>query len=698
MRLFHKLLLLTTLPLLLVVGLFLFITWRISGDAITKDADISAERMLSLQVHQIDQRFTTMIAHLKLLAATPSMRSGELARILPAINQWQDVLKDQIEGLYYTDAAGTAHDVNNKTFSITDRYYYPQVLRGEVVVTKAIRSRGSGELIMLLLVPITDAGGHRRGAIGATILVESLLEYVRAIKVGDSGFAAMIDQDGNVVSSLTTVAADGDAPPDAPRGSVTDRGFRQLVETMKDDAEGIVNFDIGDDAYHSYYATIPSTGWRLAMNYRSGEFFVPIYRQQRVMLAVAAVALLAVVLLTYLAFRVIVHPIRALSAAHEQVAQGDLSARAKVQSGDELGSLTHSFNDMTSSLQKANEIQASETANRQRAEHALRGSEERYRSLVNILTSIVWTADASGIFTAPQPSWERFTGQTREHYSNGGSLNAFHPEDHQRLIDSWRVSLAARSAHLFQGRIWHAASGQYRYCESVATPLFHVDGTVREWVGTITDVDDRVRNEQRQKHLLAELDHRVKNNLASVLGLAQQSLREALSLESFRESFTGRLLAMARSHEALASGRWEGVDITELARMVAGPFDNSGHSRLTLEGPVIKVPAQAVLPLSLTLHELATNAVKYGALGKDVGRVRIQWHRHNEDSIHITWEELDGPRVEKPAKIGLGTKLIQGLIGYELQGDVQIDYNPTGLLCRLRIPTSNSLNQTGASA
>ena len=208
---------------------------------------------------------------------------------------------------------------------------------------------------------------------------------------------------------------------------------------------------------------------------------------------------------------------------------------------------------------------------------------------------------------------------------------------------------------------------------------------------------DRRRSaaEARQARMVDELDHRVKNNLATVLALFEQTAAGSTSIESLRESFRVRLAAMARVHEALARQRWEGVDLSQMVGAVVGPF--AGEHRLESKGPGVMLPAEAALPVAATLLELATNAAKHGSLkaGALAGRVEIQWRLDGQDRVLIDWLERGGPQVALPERRGLGITLIEGMIRHELAGSADLKMNPLGVECRLSVPLRDQRNQTG---
>jgi two-component sensor histidine kinase/ABC-type nitrate/sulfonate/bicarbonate transport system substrate-binding protein len=207
------------------------------------------------------------------------------------------------------------------------------------------------------------------------------------------------------------------------------------------------------------------------------------------------------------------------------------------------------------------------------------------------------------------------------------------------------------------------------------------------------------RSERRRALMMQELDHRVKNNLATVLSLSNQTLDTADSLKAFGTTFTGRLMAMAKSHEALAADAWEGIDLRHVAELALGPHmscvncDDDGVNEVDGDGVVcvkgarMKLPSKASIPLSMALHELSTNATKYGALSERAtsGRVAISWELEGE-WLAITWRERGGPRIEGPIVPGVGVVLIKDLLEYDLNCCVVMDFSPEGLCCVIKIP------------
>ena len=209
------------------------------------------------------------------------------------------------------------------------------------------------------------------------------------------------------------------------------------------------------------------------------------------------------------------------------------------------------------------------------------------------------------------------------------------------------------------------------------------------YAGTIQDISDRKAAERGQQILIAELNHRVKNMLAVVQAIAHQTFR-GTSDEAAAQTFSGRLSALAAAHNSLTQSSWAAAQVHDIAVSV---LDHLGREsgRVQIEGPRnAEVPPQLAVNIAIALHELATNAIKYGALSVPSGRVQLSWSiiRHSEPRLHIRWLELDGPEVEPPRREGFGTRMLRRLLASQLDGSVRLDFNPGGLDCAIEAPLS----------
>ncbi len=189
-----------------------------------------------------------------------------------------------------------------------------------------------------------------------------------------------------------------------------------------------------------------------------------------------------------------------------------------------------------------------------------------------------------------------------------------------------------------------------------------------------------------QRLLLEELHHRVKNTLATVIAITSQSLRTAENLEQGRLAVEGRLIALGRAHDLLLQSNWGAAKLGDIIGAAIDPFDNHEVRRFVVQDTDIEIGSAAVLPLTMSLNELCTNAVKYGALSNSTGRIEIAWTVDEKaQQFKLTWTEKGGPLVRAPTRRSFGTRLI-GRLATELQGDVRVRYEPTGFVYELDVP------------
>jgi two-component system CheB/CheR fusion protein len=202
------------------------------------------------------------------------------------------------------------------------------------------------------------------------------------------------------------------------------------------------------------------------------------------------------------------------------------------------------------------------------------------------------------------------------------------------------------------------------------------------------DITERKIMQERQELLLGELTHRVKNTLAVVQSVARQTLRTSPAPDQFIERFEGRLAAMANAHGLLPQSHWEGADFAALANIQLQGYASDDPNRLRIEGPPVILNADLATPFGLVLHELASNAAKYGALSRRGGRVGVNWTvatRNQQRLLTVVWQETDGPRVQQPTSQGLGTSLIENAIP---GAKVHQKFNTNGLICTIELVLS----------
>jgi PAS domain S-box-containing protein len=229
-------------------------------------------------------------------------------------------------------------------------------------------------------------------------------------------------------------------------------------------------------------------------------------------------------------------------------------------------------------------------------------------------------------------------------------------------------------------------SGESRWIESRSFISYNPNGSPRRVIGINLDVTERKRSEEHQRTLIAELDHRVKNVLATVVAIVAQTQEGHGPSSDFTAALDRRIKALAQTHELLSQSRWSGVSLRDIARRELAPY-KAGN--VEIGGPHVTLTAEAAQAIAMALHELTTNAAKYGALSHPRGRVQLRWwwlRNGSSGRLAIKWLEMDGPAVQAPHRTGYGTSVIRELIPFELDGKVDLDLAPDGVRCRVEIP------------
>ncbi len=218
---------------------------------------------------------------------------------------------------------------------------------------------------------------------------------------------------------------------------------------------------------------------------------------------------------------------------------------------------------------------------------------------------------------------------------------------------------------------------------------FEGEGAERKPVaiaGASRDLTELKRAEELQRLLINELNHRVKNSLATVQSITVQTLRAATDLESAREAIDQRICSLARAHDLLTARNWSGADLIDVAARAMEPF---AEDRFSIDGPSVDVSPQHALALSMALHELATNAAKYGALSPAGGRVALGW-RVAGGELRLRWAESGGPPVAEPSRRGFGARLLEQGLMRELGGQTLMRHHPGGVVCEITAPQGGS--------
>jgi PAS domain S-box-containing protein len=319
------------------------------------------------------------------------------------------------------------------------------------------------------------------------------------------------------------------------------------------------------------------------------------------------------------------------------------------------------------------------------AEKALRESEERFRLLVdNVQEYALFQMDLKGKLTSWNPGAERLFGYSSADILGQSFSRLLAAEDRDAGVMMKELASVLAGTGLRDERWLVRKDGSRFWAQSITEPVRDESGRLRGAVKVTRDETERKHSEERRLLLMAELNHRVKNTLATVQSLASQTLRGSTDPGQFVENFKSRIQALSRAHSLLTRSSWESADVTDLVRdqlTMDGDIE-----RVTVDGPAARLTPQSAVALSLVLHELGTNARKYGALRNPTGQLGVHWRiGTTEPMLHIDWDESGGPPVVEPQKRGFGTTLIEKSLG-GIGGSARLQFNPGGLQCAILIP------------
>jgi PAS domain S-box-containing protein len=262
-----------------------------------------------------------------------------------------------------------------------------------------------------------------------------------------------------------------------------------------------------------------------------------------------------------------------------------------------------------------------------------------------------------------------------------------HPEDWKPLQNA--IKPAAPNTPSFQSEFRVCRpNGELRWCIGPAVASVDATDNVVRISGVTVDITDRKEAEERQVLLAREVDHRARNALALVQSIVR--LTRSDNIKSYITAVDGRIGALARAHTLLAQSRWQGADLARLVNEELAPFRTDGPERATIAGPDVSLEPRTAQTLALALHELATNAAKYGALSVRAGRVAVDWDLQPHGLL-LRWTESDGPQPQPQVAPGFGIRLISASIERQLAGEAGFDWRPEGLNCTLRVPCHDQI-------
>ena len=324
------------------------------------------------------------------------------------------------------------------------------------------------------------------------------------------------------------------------------------------------------------------------------------------------------------------------------------------------------------------------------ATRALRDAERRQQVLIEGVPQLVWRAFHAGEWTWASPQWSDYTGQKEEDSHGQGWLDPVHPDDRKVALAAW-AEADKQGGFDVEYRIRRASDGSYRWFRTRATAVLDESGTIVEWLGTSTDIDDMYTLQKRQEVLVAELQHRVRNMLTVVRSVFAQTMDGGGDMEELSDHFKGRLDALARTQVIVTRTADGTADLEDLIRDELLSVGQSDGDKVRISGPDVALTSKTAESIGLAIHELTTNALKYGALKVPSGKLDIAWDtvagKGNGRRLNLRWVEQGVPAVPaKPAREGFGRELIEEALPYRLGAETKLEFLGGGVRCLIAVP------------
>lgn len=319
------------------------------------------------------------------------------------------------------------------------------------------------------------------------------------------------------------------------------------------------------------------------------------------------------------------------------------------------------------------------------AEADLAASEERFRVLADAMPQMVWSTRPDGYHDYYNARWYEFTGASPGETAGNGWNGQFHPDDQERAWTVWRHSLDTGEPYEIEYRL-RRFDGEYRWTLGRALPLRDEQGTIRRWFGTCTDIHDQRMLREQQDLLSRELGHRIKNIFTVVASLLRLSSRNDPGLKHYAVRLSEQIAALGRAYDYVRpQDGTSAFTLQGMLRELFAAYNFDGLERVRVTGEDVILSEKYMTPLALTFHELATNAVKYGALASPGGSVELSIERLG-DQLHLGWVEHGGEVQKATGHQGFGSELIRASIERQLRGTLTREWLPTGLKATATVP------------
>jgi PAS domain S-box-containing protein len=626
---------------------------------------ISEARTLSAGV---DREIIGEIERLQALAASPSLRQGDFAEF-----------QSQAEASLAMRQSGNIMLIDRNMQQLVDTWVpfgthlektaVPEPVErafatGKPQVTGLFMRPVTKQLLFAIIVPV-QIDGESRYALARSPGQHALAGLVAANELPPGWHAVVCDATHRIIArSEQEDAFVGKELPPAQRHDAEPSGVFEFI-----DSEGRPSLQA--------YVRSELTGWETAVWEPKVLVEAPVRALWR---TIGVMGLLAFALVIALALRLA--RIIARSVGH--------AARAAIVSG-EGGPLLPSGTPVAEVNTLMAELRGAATR-RQASDDLLRESKARLQVAIDVAQLGSWQYDPHQRLVSLDMRSKEIFDVAEYEAPIEEIMKLTHPDDAERVWAALEAVLdpaePKRSATEFRLR---RRNGEVRWVETLGLAYFEGSGRERRavsMVGTVQDITERKEREEKEHLLMREVSHRAKNMLAVVHAIVHQTATK--NPEDFVERFSERIQGLSASQDLLVRSDWNGVEIEDLVHAQLAHFAGLIGSRIAVHGPKLRLTAASAQAIGLALHELATNAGKYGALSTDTGRVDVGWGR-DVDTFTMSWIEREGPPVSAPKRRGFGTIVMETMAERSVDGTVDLDYPPSGLTWRLTCPAANAL-------
>ncbi|WP_445504970.1 HWE histidine kinase domain-containing protein [Microvirga sp. G4-2] len=678
MTLTRRLLLLALISVLpaIVIWAFTEVSLRRAREAEVNDLAVRQAQLVGAELERI---FDGIHGLLLAVDETPSIRAFDTAVCSPYLKAIQEKVP-YVLSFVAMDISG--HIRCRPTGTVDTQHYYADRpyfhnalgMMGFVVgeYTPVFEEGGlDPHPVLPLALPIWNDRGDVVGVLAAALDLKWLSQKLKERTVPKGGSVMIADRRGIVIVQ--------DPSPNSLVGKLLPWDYLAQARANEVGTAETVSVDGVKRVVGYIPLALPPKDIYINVGLSTKAAFASINQAARRGFMLIAAALILALSLSWLASRAfITKPFEIMTDAVKDWRRGDYQARINLpKNSGEFGILAKAFNDLMDDVAERQE--------------ALKASEERARLALEAGHMGTWWYDHRKQIGGWSSQAAQLMGYPASHTTTTIDewKSLIHPDDAQEAIAKIREAFLGNGDYEDEYRVRHS-NGLVRWINSKGQVSFDAKHNPVFFVGIFQDITERKQVDEQQRFFLDELNHRVKNTLATVQSIAAQTLRSAESPAQFKEAFEGRLLALSMTHNLLTLKSWREADLHDIAEQELAPYKRESDERAVIDGPRVNLPPRYAINLGLVLHELVTNAAKYGALSVPTGRLNLSWTvtpaKDRPSQLHIRWTETGGPPVQPPKRQGFGSRLIRRSVEGELDGCIALNFAVTGASYDISVP------------